>query len=77
MRRIRYCVAMSLDGYIAGPNGEAGLVDTVEVAVIPTVLGGGVPLIAEPAPRVKLELQAQDVYKETGTVGLVYSVERA
>lgn len=22
-RRVRYCVAMSLDGYIAGPNGEA------------------------------------------------------
>ncbi|MYB20185.1 MAG: dihydrofolate reductase [Holophagales bacterium] len=174
MRRVRYCVAMSLDGYIAGPNGEAdwividpdydfaelygefdtylvgrktfestggqdrgsmpgartyvfsrtlrqadyknltivgddwkevvqslreedgkkdiwlfgggslfrslaeaGLVDTVEVAVIPTILGGGVPLIAEPAPRIKLELQAQDIYKETGTVDLVYSVERA
>ena len=23
MRRIRYAVAMSLDGFIAGPNGEA------------------------------------------------------
>src|SRR6476661_5540153 len=23
MRRIRYCVAASLDGFIAGPNGEA------------------------------------------------------
>ena len=23
MRRVRYSVAMSLDGYIAGPNGEA------------------------------------------------------
>jgi riboflavin biosynthesis pyrimidine reductase len=23
MKRIRYGVAMSLDGYIAGPNGEA------------------------------------------------------
>src|ERR1700733_5164885 len=22
-RRVRYCVAMSLDGFIAGPNGEA------------------------------------------------------
>jgi dihydrofolate reductase len=24
MRKIRYAVAMSVDGYIAGPNGEAG-----------------------------------------------------
>jgi hypothetical protein len=24
MRRIRYAVVMSLDGYIAGPKGEAG-----------------------------------------------------
>ena len=23
MRKIRYCVASSLDGFIAGPNGEA------------------------------------------------------
>ncbi len=63
-------------GSLFGSLAEAGLVDTVEVAVIPVVLGGGVPLIAEPAPRIRLELEAQDIYKETGTVGLVYSVER-
>jgi dihydrofolate reductase len=27
MRRIRYSVAMSLDGYIAGPNGEYDWID--------------------------------------------------
>jgi dihydrofolate reductase len=27
MRKIRYAVAMSLDGYIAGPNGEADWID--------------------------------------------------
>ena len=27
MRRIRYSVAMSLDGYIAGPNGEFDWID--------------------------------------------------
>ena len=172
MRRVRYCVAMSLDGYIAGPNGEpdwividpdydfaelyeefdtylvgrktfestggqdpgsmpgvrtfvfsrtlrqadyknvtivgddwkevaqslreeagkkdiwlfgggslfrslaeAGLVDTVEVALIPTILGGGIPLVAEPSSRIELKLEGHYVYKETGTVSLIYSVE--
>ena len=33
---------------------EEGLVDTVEVAIIPIVLGGGIPLVAEPAARIAL-----------------------
>ena len=56
---------------------EAGLVDTVEVAVIPTILGGGVPLVAEPALRIELTLKEHRVYEKTGTVSLVYSVNRA
>lgn len=28
MRKIRYLVAMGVDGYIAGPNGEADWIDT-------------------------------------------------
>src|SRR5688572_16527031 len=171
MRRIRYLVAMSLDGYIAGPNGEAdwiimdpeidfdglfaqfdtfllgrrtfepmaksggvgapgtrtfvvsrtlhqrdypkvtilgegwektvselreeagkdiwlfgggtlfrslldvGLVDSVEVGIIPVLLGGGVPLLPAPATRATLELTSQKVYK-TGIVGLEYAVKR-
>lgn len=35
---------------------EAGQVDQVEVAVIPVLLGGGIPLLPSPAPRAKLEL---------------------
>jgi dihydrofolate reductase len=170
MRRIRYSVAMSLDGYIAGPNGESdwivmdpdidfnaifnafdtvllgrktyeatrqpgneggmpgietyvfshtlrpedcpgvivsddpkatltalqaktgkdiwlfgggslfqsllqlGLVDSVEVAIIPVLLGGGVPFLPEPATLAKLKLVNHQVYEKTGTVTLQYAV---
>ena len=168
MRRVRYSVAMSLDGYIAGPNGEfdwipmdpdidfralmksfdtllmgrksyeaarkvgggpamrglrsyvlsrtldpadcpgvtvsadaaelvsglkaapgkdvwlfgggslfrsllaARMVDTVEVAIIPILLGGGLPLLPHPADRTKLTLVKHRVYEKTGTVALDY-----
>ena len=53
---------------------EAGFVDTVEVAVIPVILGGGIPLIAEPSSQIQLTLKEHTVYEKTGTVGLVYAV---
>lgn len=170
MRRVRYAVAMSLDGYIAGPNGESdwivmdpdidfgavfhefdtvllgrktyemtrqqtggpdmpgiqsyvfsqtlrqddcasaivsddpvatladikdkpgkdiwlfgggslfssllhlGLVDAVEVAIIPVLLGDGLPLLPQSVSSTKLTLIENTIYEKTGTVSLKYSV---
>lgn len=52
---------------------EAGLVDTVEVAVVPVLLGAGIPLLPPPANRIKLTLTAHKVYK-TGIVSLDYRI---
>lgn len=51
----------------------AGLVDTVAVAVIPVLLGGGIPLLPPPAQQVSLKLTGHKVYK-TGIVSLEYAV---
>jgi dihydrofolate reductase len=53
---------------------QAGLVDVVEVAVLPILLGGGVPLLPSPGPRLPLRLRARRVYPTTGTVFLEYDV---
>jgi dihydrofolate reductase len=53
---------------------EAGLVDGVEVAIVPIVLGGGLPLIAVPGPRLRLQLRTHRMYALTGTVFLEYDV---
>jgi len=53
---------------------EAGLVDGVELGVIPVLLGGGVPLFPPPGPRVPLRLRAHRVYPKTGTLMLEYEV---
>jgi dihydrofolate reductase len=55
---------------------ELGVVDTVEVAIIPVVLGGGIPLVQPPARQTKLKLTGHRVYK-TGIVLLEYTIENA
>jgi dihydrofolate reductase len=52
---------------------NAGLVDTVEVAVIPVLLGGGVPLLPPPGHQAQLALTGHRVY-QTGIVALEYTV---
>jgi dihydrofolate reductase len=54
---------------------ELGLVDTVEVAVIPVLLGQGVPLLPPPARRVALELTGHRLYAKTGIMSLEYAVQ--
>jgi dihydrofolate reductase len=54
----------------------AGLVDGVDVAIIPVILGGGLPLIATPGPTLRLALRAHRVYATTGTLMLTYDVLR-
>ena len=55
----------------------AGLVDRIEVALIPVLLGGGIPILPSPAGRALLKLRKQRVYEKTGTVGLEYDIVRS
>jgi dihydrofolate reductase len=55
---------------------DAGLVDTVEPAVVPVLLGGGIPLLPSPASRAKLSLTGHHVYPKSGIVLLEYAVNR-
>ena len=54
---------------------QRGLVDTVEVGVIPVLLGDGVPLLPPPSTRITLALTGHRVYARTGTVMLEYVVQ--
>jgi dihydrofolate reductase len=53
---------------------DAGLVDTVEVALVPVLLGAGVPLMAGPHKTVGLRLTKQRVLKTSGTLMLEYCI---
>lgn len=50
------------------------LLDTVEVAVIPVLLGTGIPLLTASSSRVALKLVSSRVYNTTGTLSLEYAV---
>jgi dihydrofolate reductase len=52
---------------------DAGLVDTVEVAVMPVILGVGIPLLP-PGASTKLVLTDQKTLPRSGIVALSYSI---
>jgi dihydrofolate reductase len=49
-------------------------VDTVEVSLMPVLLGGGVPLLPPQAQRTTLKLSGHKIYR-SGIVSLVYDVQ--
>ena len=51
---------------------SAQLVSTVEVSVIPILLGAGTPLLPPPSERIKLRLASSKVYEKTGTIWMKY-----
>lgn len=54
---------------------DAGLVDTVEVAVMPVLLGAGVPLLPPGTSATSLVLQDQMTLPASGIVALAYTVQ--
>lgn len=48
--------------------------DTVEIAIIPVLLGGGIPVLPPPAERVSLRLTSHRIYDDSGIVSVTYEV---
>ena len=53
----------------------AGLVDRIEVSIMPVLLGRGIPLVAPGAPTSRLHLRSSEVHP-SGIVSLAYDVQR-
>jgi dihydrofolate reductase len=55
---------------------EAGTVDTVEPAVVPVLLGDGVPMLPPPHLRTALSLTKHRLYPKSGMMLLEYAIIR-
>jgi dihydrofolate reductase len=63
-------------GVLAASLLGAGLLDSVEVSVMPVLLGGGAPLVAAGAPRTRLKLTGSSA-SPSGILNLRYEVQHA
>lgn len=54
---------------------SAGLVDTVEIALIPVLLGEGIPMLPSPCKMQALRLTRHQVYQQTGIILLEYDCQ--
>ncbi len=54
---------------------DMGLVDMVEVSIMPVALGNGIPLLPPPAHQARLKLVSHKIYR-SGIVSLGYEVQR-
>jgi len=61
-------------GELFGSLLDLGLVDRIEVAVVPVLLGSGIPFIAGAATKRVLRFEKQQVYKNSGIVALEYAL---
>ncbi|MGH7694031.1 MAG: dihydrofolate reductase family protein, partial [Gemmatimonadaceae bacterium] len=53
---------------------EAGVVDGVDAAIMPVVLGGGIPFLPAPAKQTKLKLIKHKLYPKSGIMRVEYAV---
>ena len=53
---------------------EAGVVDTVEPAVVPVLLGSGIPMLPAPYLKTTLTLTKHRLYQKSGIMLLEYSI---
>jgi dihydrofolate reductase len=56
---------------------DAGVVDTVEPAIVPVLLGGGVPLLPATVNRTRLTLIRHRLYSQSGIMLLEYAVRNS